>query len=185
MAEEGSNTDPPMDNNDPYPTGISTMLPTAIRSRIPSLGSLRRNRTTSGTSIPTLRRTKSSSSIQAPDLSFAQSRPTTPEAEATSSNAVVVHRGNLDGQPSNGWDTAELGYSIWRAANYVATTQGDHRTARIMHIDAARYMYLSLPRDLTATEVELLRNSMPPQLLTGDDIPQRLPPSNLRRLTSW
>jgi hypothetical protein len=186
MAEEGSKAEPPVDDNDPYPTGISTMLPTAIRSRIPSLGSLRRNRTMPNAPIPTLRRTKSSSSIQTPELSFAQSRPTTPDAEPTINNAVVVHRGKFDGQPGNHWDTAELGYSIWRAANYVAATQGDHQTARIMHIDAARYMYLSLPRDLSAAEIESLRNSMPPQLLSAsNNVPQRLPPSHLRRLTSW
>ena len=65
------------------------------------------------------------------------------------------------------WEVALSGVRLWVIAKSQADQGGDPIAMRSMHIDALRYMHMALPPDLTGVEIQSLRASMSPQLITG------------------
>ncbi|KIW10401.1 hypothetical protein PV08_11363 [Exophiala spinifera] len=167
---------------------LYTMIPSAVRSRMPVLTSLRRSAKAvilhdSRTRRPQPRALSCPESFQEKEraIGFAATvpssgastpttRPNTPEEHTSASSQElslkVLSQQRQETSSGVDWDVAATGVRLWITAKTQAEQGGgDVNALRSMHIDALRYMHMALPENLTALEVESLRASMSPRIL--------------------
>jgi hypothetical protein len=158
------------------------MIPSAVRSRIPVLASLRRSakaivlqtsspernaRTLSCVNARNEKEfygfavTASSSGASTPMI-----RPETPDGQLSTQELSLRTLPQPETSTGVDWDVAATGIRLWLTAKTQAEQGGDRIALRSMHIDALRYMHMALPETLTPFEIESLRSSMSPQLLS-------------------
>ncbi|KAJ9610318.1 hypothetical protein H2200_005095 [Cladophialophora chaetospira] len=173
---------------------IYTMIPAAVRSRIPVLTSLRQTARTvvlhgsrvrrGGYALTCVETTKEKESYSMATTASSGSstpttRPGTPDGSAPSQELSLAPLASLERQSGVNWDVALTGIRLWVTARAQATNEGDPVALRSMHIDALRYMHMALPPDLTPLEIQTLRASMPQQLLcqskSADQAPNSQP----------
>nr|KAK5438874.1 hypothetical protein LTR18_008309 [Exophiala xenobiotica] len=158
------------------------MIPSAVRSRIPVLASLRRSakaivlqtsspeRNARTLSCVNARNEKEFYGFAVTALSSGAStpmiRPETPDGQLTTQELSLRTLPQPETSTGVDWDVAAIGIRLWVTAKTQAEQGGDRIALRSMHIDALRYMHMALPETLTTFEIESLRSSMSPQLLS-------------------
>ncbi|KAK5447766.1 hypothetical protein LTS15_009265 [Exophiala xenobiotica] len=159
-----------------------TMIPSAVRSRIPVLDSLRRSakavvlqtsspeRNARPLSCLNARNEKEfyGFAVTAPSsgASTPMIRPETPDGQLSTQDLSLRTLPQPETSTGVDWDVAATGIRLWVTAKTQAEQGGDRIALRSMHIDALRYMHMALPETLTPFEIESLRSSMSPQLLS-------------------
>ncbi|ETI25608.1 hypothetical protein G647_02382 [Cladophialophora carrionii CBS 160.54] len=172
---------------------IYTMIPSMVRSRIPVLTSLRHTARTvvlHGSRVrrggegyalscrETTKEKESYSIASTTDSSRATTpttRPESPEGSIPSQNSSLTNYPRPETRSGVDWDVALTGVRLWASAKAQAEQGGDSIALRSMHIDALRYMHMALPQDLTPLEIQSLRGSMAPQLISQAAKPGELP----------
>ncbi|KAK6366513.1 hypothetical protein LTS17_010599 [Exophiala oligosperma] len=162
---------------------LYTMIPSAVRSRMPVLTSLRRSAkavilhdSRARRKPQTLSRIESFQEKETTTTGFAATvpssgantpmmRPNTPEEHLSAQELSLKMLSQQDTSSGVDWDVAATGVRLWITAKTQAEQGGDVNALRSMHIDALRYMHMALPENLTALEVESLRASMSPRIL--------------------
>ncbi|RVX70850.1 hypothetical protein B0A52_06006 [Exophiala mesophila] len=182
-------------------SSLFTMLPTAVRSRIPVLSSIRRsakavvfsgahNARRKAYTISSLDSNQDmysvgfASTVPNSELSTPTLRPQTPEESIRTSELSLTMLPQPMTESGVKWDVATTGIRLWTTAKQQAEQNGDSAALRSMHIDAVRYMHMALPSDLTPLEINSLRASMPVELLAFPESPSpriERPPTILRR----
>ncbi|OAP59283.1 hypothetical protein AYL99_06581 [Fonsecaea erecta] len=155
------------------------MIPSVVRSRIPVLTSLRHTARTvvlHGTGVRR-RAYCAQSNKERDNYEFASTtnssgattptiRPDSPEGSVPSQDLTMRMLPPLEVRSGVDWDVALTGVRLWVNAKTQAEQGGDPVALRSMHIDALRYMHMALPANLTPLELQNLRASMGPQLIS-------------------
>ncbi|EXJ57353.1 hypothetical protein A1O7_07700 [Cladophialophora yegresii CBS 114405] len=158
---------------------IYTMIPSMVRSRIPVLTSLRHTARTvvlrrggEGYALSCLETTKEkgsysiSSTTDSSRATTPTTRPESPEGSIPSQDLSLTNSPRPETRLGVDWDVALTGVRLWTSAKAQAEQGGDSLALRSMHVDALRYMHMALPQDLTPLEIQSLRASMAPQLIS-------------------
>ncbi len=174
------------------PSSLYTMLPKAVRSRIPVLTSLRRTASSTMFGRSALRRSSSTTIDGSRDdaqSSSTASMSSTPRSGSPESTELVQRAiaPDLGLEPAHlrsgvNWDLATHGCRTWLSARSMAQhPNADPAQLRALHIDAVRYMTMSLPKDLTPQEAHMLRQHIPQDVL---DPPDQVGPDAGQRSTN-
>ncbi|EXJ67903.1 uncharacterized protein A1O5_09250 [Cladophialophora psammophila CBS 110553] len=195
MATADSRPDAKVTGSGPIPCGdlsrstIYTMIPSVVRSKIPVLTSLRhtartvvlhgtsaRRRAYNLTCVESTKEKESygfASTTNSSGSTTPTIRPDSPEGSVPSQDLTLRMLPSLEARSGVDWDVALTGVRLWVNAKTQAEQGGDPVALRSMHIDALRYMHMALPSDLTTLEIQNLRASMSPQLISqAENLPE-------------
>ncbi|RMZ82639.1 hypothetical protein DV738_g1650, partial [Chaetothyriales sp. CBS 135597] len=114
-------------------------------------------------------------SLSSADQSPPLSRPSTPvdssDLRRTAASLPLLSNGQSSDSSGINWDLVHLAIQLLSSANNAAQQPDANPTVvRSLHLDATRYMVLSLPPNLSSHELALVRSTLPKELTTADDL---------------
>jgi hypothetical protein len=154
------------------------MLPRVVQSRIPVLTSLRQTATSTimfrrppGTSTADMASQQPEDALMLLDAASTATTSRSPSPESidliTTTSSPTLPTDLTHNRSGVQWDVAAHGCRTWLTARTLAQRpDANPAQIRALHIDAVRYMNMSLPQDLTPAEVELMRQDIPAKLIT-------------------